>query len=437
MYAEPSQRFPTIINRLDDYLWLLIFPYPLVADYSYQHFPYIDITSWEFWLSFIVNAGLIVLMVRLFNRRHPLAFALMFYFAFFMLINNVLFEVGATMGERLIYHSSLGFCMAVAWLLVKGLEKLPVGSEKEGTQPVAPKIILSAILVLLCIPAFMLTVQRNAEWENDFTLFTTDVEKHPNSALTNGNAGARYMDLGLKKLGVDTVIDGQPVKGYGRDTHTVRMYADKAIFYLSRATQIHKKYVNGWLNLGLCHYYKDEYELAAQSWSQAYAYFPSNPILRNYQQMLVGRANERAAMKDYAGAAEFLRYATITMPNDAKVWSDYAGASYMAKDFVTAQSAFEQAVRLTPDVNQQNGLRNGYNAAQHNELVLQAYRNDSNNVANINLLAQCYLGTTDFYPESRRLLNKALQVQPGNPRSEKLLDSLGTLERKAKVPLGK
>ncbi|HLG03828.1 MAG TPA: tetratricopeptide repeat protein [Bacteroidia bacterium] len=421
LYANAEQKMSSIINRLDDYLWLQVKPYPLVSDYSYQHFPYSRLDDWDVWLSLLVHIGLVVLMINLFLKRHPIGFALLWYFAFFMLINNIVFDVGATMGERLIYHSSAGFCMAIAWLLVKGVERIPRG------QP----FVLTMVFAGLAVPAFRITTERNVKWRNDFTLFTTDVKTHPNSALTNGNAGARYMDRGLTYLGKDTVINGDTVRFYGRDLDKLKKNADTAIIYLRKATQLHKKYVNGWLNLGLCYYYKENFQEAADAWAHAYEHFPSNPMLLGYQQMLLGRANEHAARKEFAKAAEFLGYAATSVPNDAQVWMDYAGASFMAQDFGTAKKGFNTAVGLNPDLRPQ--AERGYGAANNNEIALRAFRADSSHPDSIIRLAAAYAGTVDFYPESKRLLRKALARDPEHPRARRLLDSVSTLEKKAQI----
>lgn len=440
MYATSEQRMASKLNRFDDYLWLLIFPHPLVSDYSYQHFAYSRFSDPMVWLSFFVNIGLVVLMFRLWMKRHPMAFALMIYFAFFILINNMFFDIGATMGERLIFHSSVGFCMAVAWLLIKGLEKIEIPRN----------IALAGIFVLLAIPAFLATSKRNLEWMDDFTLFSADVKKHPNSALTNGNAGARYMDRGLGFLGHDSITENDTIRAIGRDMEKVNHYADTAIGYLTRATEIHKKYVNGYLNLGLCYFYKDQYEQAAEAWGSAYQYFPSNNILVRYKDMLTAKANDRAAKKDYIGAARFMYCAATSVPGDAKAWGDYAGSSYMAKDFTGAKNAFyrslsivqgqikqlEAKTPLAPEERdllmrlkqQEAGLQNGYGAAFQNERALNAFRSDSANADSVLRLASSLTGTEFFYPESRRLVNKALTIRPGDQNANRLLDSLSMLE---------
>ncbi|GAB4131947.1 MAG: hypothetical protein Fur0041_02780 [Bacteroidia bacterium] len=407
LYANDEQRIASKLNRLDDYLVLLVYPVTLVADYSYQHFPYSKFTDPMVWLSLLVYGGLLYLTLRLWKQRHPLSFALLIYFGFFALICNIFFDIGATMGERLIFHSSIGFCMVLAWLIIEG-------AKKTGN---AAKLVVTGAFVLLAVPAWMITTKRNLEWKSDYTLFTADVLKHPESALCNANAGARYMDEGIAHL--------------GKDSLKVIEYADRALPYLQKAVQLHPKYVNGYLNLGLTYYHKGQYDKAADAWSYAYRYFPSNQILQNYNQMLIQKATQYAVKKDYANASKFLGYAVTAYPGDARIWGDYAGASFMARDFATAKNAFSEAIRLKPELKPQ--LEAGLGAAMTNESALNAWKADTNNVDATITLGKMYMGTNEFYPESRRLLNKALTLSPNNSKAVRLLDSLSGLEAKFKA----
>lgn len=440
LVANAEQMLASKLNRLDDYLQLLVYPNPLVSDYSYAHFPYSKMTDAAVWLSVFIYIGMICLLIYLLAKRHVIAFALLFYFGFFSMICNVFFDIGATMGERLIYHSSLGFCMAVAWLLVEGLRKIRV----------AQSYLLTSLFLLISIPAFMLTTSRNANWKNDFTLFTNDAKLHPNSALINGNAGSQFMNKSLYFLGRDTIIGLDTILKYGRDTLKVHRYADTASVYLLRATKAHRKYVNGFLNLGLTYYYREQYELAGQAWGQAYQYFPTNSILLQYQQMLVIQANNKARKKDFKGAAQFMGYAAMAMPGDEKACADFAGASYMAMDFPSAIDAFTRAiyvidlkistqkkagnnqnVKLLED--QVKQMQGGLGAARNNDSCLVVWQKDSANVEKIVTLVKAYMGTPDFFPTSKRLLNKAIAIRPNYPRAVFLLDSLSGLEKKIKT----
>ncbi len=410
MFAKGPQKFLSKLNRLDDYIWLLICPFPLAADYSYQHFPYSGLDDPWVYLSLFTMLGLFALTVYLWIKRHVLAFALLFFWAFFMLINNMLFDIGATMGERLIYHSSLGFCMCAGWGIVWLAEKL---------QEQQRKFLVTFIVVALTIPALIITLQRNREWKNDETLFIADVQKHPESALCNGNAGARFMDRGLKYLNDSTMQD------------SVNYYADTAIFYLDKAVKLHPRYANGWLNLGLCYYNKKDYEQAAYSWEKVYGIFPSNPILQSYAQMLIASANQRAMVKDYAGASMFYNYGLRAYPADSKIWADYAGSSFMAQKFDQAQHAFDQAYQRTTDQALKDNLAQGYRAAHYNDSVQRLWLSDSLN-PNYNMaVVRGIIGTPDFYAQAHRNLDRVLAVQPENIEAKRLLDSVIGLEKKA------
>lgn len=413
MYAKGGQEFLSKINRLDDYVWLLIAPVTLAADYSYQHFPYSDLNDWTVYLSLAVMIGLLWGTWKLWQRRHPLAFAMLFFWGFFMLINNIFFDIGATMGERLIYHSSLGFCMMLAWGIVWVAERL---------QEQQRKFVVTLIIVAIAIPAASITWKRNLEWKNDETLFIADVQKHPNSAMCNGNAGARFMDRGLKYIGDSTMQD------------SVNFYADTALFYLKRSVELHPRYANGWLNIGLCYYNKKEYDSASIAWERVYSIFPSNPILQGYAQMLIGMANTRAQQKDYAGAADFFRWGLKAYPADSKIWADYAGASFMAQKFDQAEIAFDQAYQRATDPNVKNNLAQGYRAAHYNDSVRTLWLSDSMNPAYNMMVVKGIIGTPDFYPQARRNLNHVLAARPGDPEATRLLDSLTMLERKLVVP---
>jgi len=412
--AKGAQELTSKINRLDDYVWLLIFPFPLAADYSYQHFPYSIANDIWVYVSLLVMGGMVWGTWQLWRRRHPMAFAMLFFFAFFMLINNMLFDIGATMGERLIYHSSLGFCMLLAWGIVWLAERLDAGKGK---------LVVTGIVIALTIPACMLTLERNDEWTDDETLFIADVKKHPQSALCNGNAGARYMDRGIKYLSGDSA-----------NQDSVNYYADIAIVYLKKAVELHPKYANGWLNLGLCYYNKKEYAPAAAAWEKVYEIFPSNPILQSYAQMFVAMANQKALQKDYAASAQFYNYALQAYPADSKIWADYAGASYMSRNFTEAEHAFDMAYQRATDEAVKQNLAQGYRAAHYNDSVRTRWVNDSLNPDNNLAVVRGIMGTPDFYRESRRLLEKTLVIRPGDPEATRLLDSLGGLEKKVKVP---
>ena len=409
MFAKGPEEILSKVNRLDDYVWLLFVPYPLAADYSYQHFPYSGLDDPFVYLSLLVIGSMLYLTWWLWQRKHVLAFAMLFFFGFYMLINNLVFDIGATMGERLIYHSSLGFCMCIAWGIVWLAER---------AQEAQRKLIVTGIVLALAVPSTYITWERNLEWDTDESLFIADVQKHPNSTLCNGNAGARFMDRGLKYLSDSTMQD------------SVRYYADTAIFYLDRAVKLHKRYANGWLNLGLCYYNKKDYENASLAWAQVYDIFPSNPILQSYAQMLIGMAEVKASKKDYAGAAQFYHYALRAYPADGKIWLNCAGSNFMAKNFVEAQKDFISAIENTKDEAMHENFRGGYRSAHYIDSIQTQWLKDSMNPElNMKLVLGIY-GTPDWYPQTLRCLDRVIAADPSDARANKIRDSIAQLQEK-------
>lgn len=421
LYAKTfEKRAASKLNRLDDYLVLLVYPNPLVSDYSYQHFSYSRFNHIAVWISLLLYMGLAALFFWLLYKKHEMAFALGIYLFFFALICNLLMDIGATMGERLIFHSSLGFTMALAWLMIKGAERL---GNSTG------KTVLTGTIIILMIPAFLLTCPRNAEWKNDYTLFSADVIKHPNSALCNGNAGAHRMNKALAEVN-------------NKDKTQMKYWANAAKPYLEKAVELHPKYVNSWLNLGLCQLYLDDYENAAISWSNAQRVYRNNPILLGYLNYFTGRADQAAAAKNYAKASYWFRLAAIANPADAKLQSDYAGSSFMALKFDEAIIGFDNALRADDEAVKNYGeqsrinreiVNSGKRAAEANAEAQKKWLADSSSIQTNYDYAKMLIGTEAFYPKVRYLLNKAIAINPSDPLVRSLMDSLSQAERRLEL----
>ena len=327
---SPLQIYATKLFVLLKYIALLFFPSSLSSDYSYNTIAYRTFASWDTLLSLVVHVSLIVLTIVLFKRKHPLSFALLFYFANLFMIGNIVLDIGATMGERLIYHSSVGFAIAIAWLLTEGLKKIIPTLKTQAA------LVMGFALIVTVLCGFK-TIQRNAEWKNDITLFTTDVNTVPNSVMCLGNAGARWIDLSDKP---------------GNSLHA-KEYRLKAVGYLTHALQLHPKYVNGYLNLGLAYYKLNEFEKAEETWVKAKKLYPGNPFLVTYYQLLANyyvlKGNELGKAGNFTGAIQQMEKASQYNPNDPEIWYNLGGASYMMKDFAKAKFYFENCLRLKPD----------------------------------------------------------------------------------------
>lgn len=331
MFATKPETIATKIEILNHYLRLLFFPHPLSSDYSYNTIPYTNFSDIKVWLSILIHLSMIGATIVLFFRKHILSFALAFYLLHLALVSNLIMDIGATMGERLVYHSSFGFVLIVAWAINKGLEKIQDSKMKMN-------IGIGLAVVIVLFSAFK-TIPRNAEWKNDATLFIADVETVPNSALANGNAGKAYIDMSEKEENKN-------------DEALQKEFIDKAIKHLSKAVNVHNKYVNGYINLGVAYYKKGELEKAEENWIKAKSLYPNNPYLvKSYEALAQGYYNK--AMKiwktDSLQSIVLMEKATAYQPLNVDYWYNLGGAAFTVGNYEKAKKAWEKTLQLNPN----------------------------------------------------------------------------------------
>jgi protein O-mannosyl-transferase len=340
LLAKKDQIIGTKIYVWLKYLILLFFPAVLSSDYSYNSIPYRHLTSWDTLLSLAIYIVLAILTVRLFRKKHPASWGLIFFFANFLMICNLLFDIGATMGERLIFHSSLGWAVCVAWIFTEE-------GRKHFKSVQMHKAVLWSVLLIVTFLFGWRTITRNEDWKNDITLFTHDVTTMPNSVLCLGNAGARWIDLSERP----------------NNKKHEKEYLNKAIGYLNHALELHPKYVNGYLNLGLAYFKLADYNKAEEAWGRAYQLYPSNPYLGMYYRVLanvyVNQAFADAKANRTPYAAYWFERASRIYPQDPEIWYNLGGSSFSLGDFPKAKMAFEKCLQVKPDhVQAKNGLAN-------------------------------------------------------------------------------
>ena len=369
LLANGEERFATKGYVLLKYFWLQCFPHPLSSDYSYNTIEYRHFTSWDFIISIILHIGLVIAAIHYTLKKHILGFALLTYIVFALMIGNVLMDIGATMGERLIFHSSIGFCIGAAYLILKGFDKLSLFNFN------LKKVSLMAIVLVITFLFGCKTWERNWDWKNDVTLFLKDVNTMPNSVLVLGNAGARWVDLadtkevtGVQVVGQDSTryndyngtlhITDEEVKkggpfsptGYKNKRETA-LY--KGIGFLTHAVDLHPRYVNGYLNLGLAFFkLRKDFE-ALYYWKNAERLYPNNPYLRNYYQVFANDLKQRGAMAFNRGRMDSAAIAynkwAILSPGDPEAWYNLGGAYFNTQRYALAKNAWERALQINPN----------------------------------------------------------------------------------------
>lgn len=326
LFAKGTEAFATKIFVLLKYLILLIIPYPLVSDYGYSSIPYKNTTDIAFIASALCYGMIIFSFFYFLKKRNPLAFPVAFYLGALALVSNLLgFNLGATMGERLIFHSSLGFCIVLGWLIYR------------GTQNTATAwVTYSALAAILLVYAY-LTVSRNKDWENDNTLFLADVEKQPESLALNNNASTAYIFMSA----------APQHKSHENE------YILKAQGYAQKALSMNPNYVNGLLNMAACYGKQNKLDSAEVYLSKADSLYPTHPLVAELKKSMVASLHSNAlkftSNNDFVGAMPLLKKALTYDSTDVKVLYDLGVCYFNTGQSEAAIALFKKGYKIDPN----------------------------------------------------------------------------------------
>ncbi|MCX6353220.1 MAG: tetratricopeptide repeat protein [Bacteroidetes bacterium] len=236
--APFSAKFPTAVGILGKYLWLLIKPFPLSFDYSFNQIPFIGFSDIGFIIPFLIFAGALVYAVYSFNKKSIAAFAILFFVLSISVVSNIVLQIGSAMAERFLYIPSLGFCILVGF----GICYL-VGLAKNHLNSGLNNPILWIIIIPIMVSFGFITINRNADWKTKMTLYSKDVISAPKSARTHYSLGtALYDEAGTIK-----------------EKEKKMPLLDEAETQLSQAIEIDRTYAEAVYELGLVYHEKGEY----------------------------------------------------------------------------------------------------------------------------------------------------------------------------------
>ena len=271
--ADANEKLATQISTTLNYIKLLIYPKHLSADYSYNTIPYKNFSNPLVWLSLLINGGLIVMAISFLKRlltynpkvadtknrlvdmegARILCFAITFYMLNLFLICNIFFNIGGTMGERLIFHSSVGFCIAAAYLLYKGMEQIKPA--------MTGRVALGGLMVVLIVLCGFKTIERNQDWKSDETLFNHDITEASNSILVNSNVASSLINK----------AEMEP------DSLKKREYLHQGITYYNKVLTLHNTFVSGYMNRFVAYLKLNEPDSAKTNLDMVRLYYPKYP----------------------------------------------------------------------------------------------------------------------------------------------------------------
>ena len=322
LLASAEQAFATKVFVLLKYIWLLVFPYPLSSDYSYNQIPYIGIASFKFVLASVVLIALAIIGVRGYQKKSVLSFSILYFFVTISLIANFIVDIGTPLSERLLFQASLAYCIILANLFLQLSES-------------ARKWMIYPLLVVIVLYSTQ-TILRNADWKNNETLFFADVKSAPNSARTTLYA----LELYRAKAQAE------------QDPALRKKYFSQAIEYGKHSLEIYPDFSITMLNLGFAYFYQGELDSTAYYWKRGYELNKSDTeavkCIQVVSDIYYKKGNGASDHGDIRSAIDLYKKSVDVFPEAVEAWYNLGGCYYYIGDTIAGNAAWSRVKALDP-----------------------------------------------------------------------------------------
>lgn len=317
-----SQKYATIMYTLGLYLKLLIFPHPLTSDYYPYHIPIIDPGDWRAIVPLIIYMVMIAFIILKIRKKSLVAWCFLFFLITLSIVSNLLFPIGAFMSERFLFIPSMGFSIltgiGIIWL-----------SNHIPANPGIKKLMVAGLMTITLALYAYKTIDRNADWYDSYTLFTTDVKVSENSAKGNEVAGEYIMQKASQ-------IDNKAIKD---------SLLRRSIVYQQKAIKIYPKQIIALINLAAAYYsYNKDYDTILIVYKTILKFLPDNPQIYTFFNSIMGK---------YDNVDHKIRLYKNLLEINPQRWdvNINLGSLYLQgkQDAISALPFLEKAVSVKPD----------------------------------------------------------------------------------------
>lgn len=323
--AGPAERIASAFMMCGRYLWTLVAPHALVHDMGFPQMKAVTFADWRALLGFLVYAGMFVWALINIRKKHFLAFAILFYLITFSLFSNVLILIGTSYGERLLYAPSLGFALAVAYLICKLFK---VDDRTNIWNPGGRGTVVWGLMGALLATYAIKTVARNPAWYDSASLYAADIVKSPDCAKLN-----YHNALEVTKKGVDEKT--------GNVTDST--WVSKGIEAYTKAIQLYPKYHDAYGGRGLAYFRLKKYDQAFEDYQKSLEYRPGDAKVLSNMGFIYFLRNQLDK------AEEVYRQSIQSDPRFVDARRNLGAVMAMKRNFPAAIEQWEEALKYDPE----------------------------------------------------------------------------------------
>lgn len=227
-------RIPMAFYTVAYYLKLLIWPFPLLFYYGYNHVPIVSWTNLNTWMSIIIVVPLMIYTFSKIKTKKIMIFGFVYFFISVSMFSNLIKPVVGIIGERFLYIPSLGLCIVFAYLILNIFNKN--NTIRDISLKNKPILIVCLSMLFICSTFYI--IDRNKDWKNRLTLAQNDIKYLSESVKANSLLG----DYNFKEL--------KKSKNQSNKTR----FSNNAKFYYSKSLNIYDKNPEINNNIGVIEY---------------------------------------------------------------------------------------------------------------------------------------------------------------------------------------
>ena len=358
-----SNQLATNFYTWGKYVQLLLLPYPLTVDYYPRHIEVKSFKNIEVIFSVLMHIALIGWALFHTRKKKMVAFGILYYFITFSIVSNLFFPIGTNMAERFMFMPSLGFCLIVASLLYELGKKWSSSSNESGFKLIAFGLGVYALVFSV------MTINRNFDWKDNFTLFSKDIKVSKNSGKIHADLAGELINQAnrIKEEKESAIEDltAEQKKAALKETDIERAALfNQAIPLLNKALEIHPMNNKAWMFLANAHHFLGEMEsntpnvnltklntaLAAYDQAEKYKSIGMDTILTEFKSLCNMGIGKVMGEKfgDINTGIKFLENAATLDPKNAEVFLLLGTAYSMQKEYAKSIAYTEKSLALRP-----------------------------------------------------------------------------------------
>ena len=188
-YGNWVERIIYLPEHIFSFIKLALFPVNLTVEYAFSY-PHNFFKASNL-IGFIFVTGLVGFSFIIFKHSKGIFFAIWWFFITLFPVYNLI-PIYNPFAERYLYIPLIGFCLAVS-IIFKTLKT------KRLSETVPVKVLSSVVIIVFLSFLSIVTISRNRDWKDNFTLWSKAEITTPNSSIAHGRLGRAYQDQGRLK----------------------------------------------------------------------------------------------------------------------------------------------------------------------------------------------------------------------------------------------